>query len=327
MKSYNLIGQDCKNAVTIMNIPLAVILVSLCLFLASSCNSDKSSQSRPTIGNVIIGCDIQFKDLMEQEWDAFRQRYKYAQIEFKYHNQSELFKYWKSDSFETIVCGRALTEDEMNYFKQEHQVTPRHFPFAIGAVSLLSNKEAKDSSLSYEQFIELCKGNESGTTGFTSVVIEDQGSGLSRYLLDLTGDENFAGPVYALKEKNSVFDYLRKNSNVIAIMDWSEFSDSDDMEKNRQIKEFKIVKISRPKDSTQMGFLKPAQYHLQDGVYPLTRTWQFITTSGKSDLALGFASFVTGDVGQRILLKAGLLPIYQTERWIQFKEEDFRIVE
>lgn len=264
---------------------------------------------------------------MEQELDAFLQRYKYAQIEFKYHNQSELFKHWKNDSFETIVCGRALTQDEINYFKVKHQVTPRHFPFAIGAVSLLSNQEAKDTSLYYEQLIDLCKGKELKASGFNSIVIEDPGSGLSRYLLDLTGEEYFSGPVYALKDKKDVLDYLRKNTNAIAFMDWAEYSDSDDTEKKIQLEEFNIVKVSRPKDSIQMGFLKPAQYLLQDGVYPLTRTWQFITTSGKSDLALGFASFVTGDIGQRILLKAGLLPIYQTERWIQFKEENFRIVE
>ena len=63
----------------------------------------------------------------------------------------------------------------------------------------------------------------------------------------------------------------------------------------------------RPKDSVQYGFLHPYQYNLQDRRYPYTRDIYYISRSGKSDLGLGFASFIAGEIGQKIILKAGLL--------------------
>jgi phosphate transport system substrate-binding protein len=41
----------------------------------------------------------------------------------------------------------------------------------------------------------------------------------------------------------------------------------------------------------------------------LARDLYIINCQGFSGLGMGFASFVAGDVGQRIILKSGLLPV------------------
>jgi hypothetical protein len=41
----------------------------------------------------------------------------------------------------------------------------------------------------------------------------------------------------------------------------------------------------------------------------LARDLYIINCQGYSGLGMGFASFVAGDIGQRIILKSGLLPI------------------
>ena len=53
----------------------------------------------------------------------------------------------------------------------------------------------------------------------------------------------------------------------------------------------------------------PSQNNIAEGKYPLARDLYIINCQGFSGLGMGFASFVAGDVGQRIVLKSGLLPV------------------
>jgi phosphate transport system substrate-binding protein len=278
------------------------------------------------MGEVVIGCDVQLRHLMIQQEEIFEQRYKYAKVHLKFLNERDLLQQWLADSFRTVIIGRELRPEETLYFQQQRQVSPRQFPFAQGAIALLTNPSNPDSSLTYEELLSLCRGVQPGPKGFSGVVLENTASGISHYLLDLLGQSSFSGPVYALADKSEIFEYLKANPGALALVDWAEFSDSDDRQRQEQLREFARVGITRPADSTQYGYLYPDQYSLQDNRYPLQRTWQFASSSGRSDLGLGFASFVTGEIGQRIILKAGLLPLFQTERWIEFVPGDFRVV-
>jgi phosphate transport system substrate-binding protein len=94
------------------------------------------------------------------------------------------------------------------------------------------------------------------------------------------------------------------------------------------LKKIQLVGISRPADSLQMGFVRPFQYNLQDNLYPFTRDLYFISNSGKSDVGIGFATFICAEIGQKIILKAGLLPTYQTERIIEINPTtDIKVVQ
>ena len=57
------------------------------------------------------------------------------------------------------------------------------------------------------------------------------------------------------------------------------------------------------------GYYTPSQNNIAEGKYPLARDLYIINCEGFSGLGMGFASFVAGDIGQRIILKSGLLPI------------------
>jgi len=56
------------------------------------------------------------------------------------------------------------------------------------------------------------------------------------------------------------------------------------------------------------GFYKPNQNDLALGLYPLIRNLYIINAEGGPGLGTGFASFLAGERGQRIVLKSGLLP-------------------
>ncbi|MBK9722301.1 MAG: substrate-binding domain-containing protein [Saprospiraceae bacterium] len=296
------------------------------VFINTSCQEKKTTESTPTKGYISIACDQQIRNIMEQEEDIFEKTYKYASLNIKYENESTIYKMLGTDSIKTIISCRPLNNFEIKYFNSK-QIHPRSFPFAIGALALLTSKEQKDSTILFEDFINLCKGHKQDHIPFKTVLIEDVNSGIARYILEKIQADSFASNVYTLPDKDAILNYLEGNPKALAIVDWLEFSDSDDTKQQSRLKELRVLGITRPKDSIQIGFLLPDQYLLQDQKYPLSRTLYFISCSGKSDLGLGFASFVTGEIGQKILLKAGLLPIFQTERWIELKSESFKVVE
>jgi phosphate transport system substrate-binding protein len=302
-------------------------ILILLFFGVLACKDTGPKDSSPTMGDISIGCDIQLKEMMSQEEDIFELHYKHAKVNLIYRNELSLLKMLREDSVKTAITSRALNEMEINYFKSKKMVTPRFFPFAKGGLALICNKEVNDTGIVYEDFIKLCSGADPSNASFNTVVVEDVNSGIASFLLEKIKAERFTKNVYTLDDKASIFDYLEKNANAIAVVDWSEFSDSDNTIQQGRLKGTKVLGITRPKDSTQLGFVFPEQYLLQDDKYPLSRTYYFVSVSGKSDLGLGFASFVTGDIGQRILLKAGLLPLYQTERWIEIINGDFKVVE
>jgi phosphate transport system substrate-binding protein len=291
-----------------------------------SCKDSGPKESTPTMGDIRIACDVQLKEIMVQEEDIFERNYKYAKLDLVYKNESTILKMLREDSIHTAVLCRSLSKEEWNDFISNNKVHPRVYPFAKGALALLCNKDAADTGMLYEDFLNLCQGNPLQKSSFNTVVIEDVGSGIAQFLLQKMNAAPFSKSVYTLENKEAIFNYLKQNKQAIAVLDWSEFSDSDNSTVQARLNSYKVLGISRPKDSLQLGYLHPDQYLLQDDKYPLTRTYYFISTSGKSDLGLGFASFVTGEIGQRILLKAGLLPLYQTERWIELKGSSFKVV-
>jgi len=57
------------------------------------------------------------------------------------------------------------------------------------------------------------------------------------------------------------------------------------------------------------------------GYYPLVRNIFIILNDPRSSLPSGFTNFLTGDKGQRIILKSGLVPATQPVRIVSIKEE------
>jgi phosphate transport system substrate-binding protein len=53
-------------------------------------------------------------------------------------------------------------------------------------------------------------------------------------------------------------------------------------------------------------YFAPSQNNLAEGTYPLARDLYIINCQGYSGISF---PFVAGDIGQRIILKSGLLPI------------------
>jgi len=276
----------------------------------------------PTIGSLNIIADENIKYIVEQEEDIFERTYKYADINITYLPELDMINRFMVDSVKSIMTTRPLTQEELDYFDQR-QSHPRQFAFATGAIAFIMQKNPKDTAFTYEEMISMFKDGAKGKL----FVIENAKSGITQEILRLVDTTSLPKHFYALESKKDVFDYVLTHENAIGIVDWSDISDSDSMGGKELLNSINLLGISRPLDSVQAGFIRPYQYNLQDHKYPFTRELYFISNTGKSDVGIGFASFITGEIGQKIILKSGLLPKYQTERVLELKiSPDIKVI-
>jgi phosphate transport system substrate-binding protein len=267
----------------------------------------------PTMGSLSILADESIQDIVEQEEAIFERFYPYARLDITYTNERDMFMKLLEDSVDVIMSTRRLTAEETTYlFKRQSE--PRHFPYATSAIAFISNKSEGDTVYTYENMLSILGDSTSGKI----FVIENVKSGITQEVLQLINKPDLPGHFYALASKKEVLEYVQAHGNAIGIIDYVAIGDSDNAFTREVLQKVNLVAVSRPQDSTQYGYLKPYQYNLQDRKYPFTRDLYVINNTGKSDVGIGFATFICGEIGQKIVLKAGLLPAFQTERNLEF---------
>jgi phosphate transport system substrate-binding protein len=290
----------------------------LCLF---SCqNKDPKEMRTPVVGKMEIWCDESLKTIIQQHEEVFESSYKYADLDVKYADELTILKKFYGDSTDVIIMARMLDSTIMKALNKQSYF-PRQYKFGKSAIAFVTNKSNPKVQYEYKEILKLLSEDGQGQ----SIAIENMNSGIASELLRYTKKEKLSSNVYALKNKDEIFEWLNKNPNGIGIIDWCELSDSDDPIAQARLQKVKLLQIKN--DSTFGKYVEPYQYNL-NGLYPFTRDLFIIRKLGVSDVSLGFASFVCEERGQKILLKAGLLPEYQTERWIEFKGlKDVKVIQ
>ena len=294
----------------------------LLFFTTIACVKKAEDIEGPTMGSLQILADESIKDIVEQEEEIFERFYPYAHLDISYTSERDMFMKLLEDSVDMIITTRMLTTEETSYLSKRQSV-PRHFPFATSAIAFIANKQATDTVYTYENMKSILADSASGKV----FVIENVKSGITEEVLQLVNKPVLPGHFYALASNKEVLAYVQAHENAIGIIEYAAIGDSDSAFTREVLKQVNLVAVTRPQDSIQYGFLKPFQYNLQDGKYPFTRKLYVINNTGKSDVGIGFASFICGEIGQKIVLKAGLLPIYQTERNLEFKNSgDIKVI-
>lgn len=298
------------------------LYIFLLISLLTACINKPEEMVGPTIGEMDIIADESIRYIVEQEENIFERTYKHARLNISYLPEFEMFRKFMEDSIKVIMTTRSLTKEELDYFDQK-QSHPIQTTIATGALAFITNKNVRDTAYTYEAIISMMKDSTAGKL----FVIEDPKSGITGEIMRLTDTTALPPHIYALDSKMEVIDYVHTHDNAIGIIDWSEISDSDHQPAKEILNSVNLLGFSRPLDSLQHGFLKPYQYNLQDRKYPFTRDLYIISRTGRTDVSSGFASFIAGEIGQRIILKSGLLPKYQDERILEINNtSDIKVI-
>jgi len=290
--------------------------------LVAACGSSQSKSGRTdtySSGAITFASDESFSPIIEQEMDVFHSIYTDAHVTPIYTDDSTATRMLLDDSVQLIITARQFSKEEKDYFITREFI-PKEVLLAYDGLALLVNKSNNDTLITVNDLRRILLGEVTkwsdiypgSKRGDIQVVFDNRNSSTVRYASDsILGGNTIESPnVTATQKTADVIDFVEKNPNAIGIIGSNWLNDKGDTTNLTFNKEIKVMSVSRQETATVDNSWKPYQYYLYNGNYPLVRSIYALLNDPRNGLPWGFAQFIASPKGQKILLRAGLLPAY-----------------
>lgn len=281
--------------------------------LLVSCKDDKKEETILK-GRVSITVDETVLPMMKDQVDVFQNRYD-AKITLVPKSEAEALNDLFKLKSTVAILTRNLTEKEKINFSQK-KIVPKITIFAQDAIAFISNKASNDTLIALEEVIGFLRGEKHSK--FRGIVFDNPNSSTSSFIKNTAKIADFPTTgVYSFKSNEEVIKFVSENDGMIGVvgMNWicqptkssSSFLDN--------------INILSLKGAKEKVYVTPTQNSIAEGTYPLVRDLYIVNCQGFSGLGMGFASFIAGDIGQRVVLKSGLMPIRVPGRKFNIRNE------
>ena len=308
------------------------ILVFIAFLSLLSCggSSSKGPSDTPTQGKIHIAADEAFAPLIAAEINAFQGLYPKAKIIPHYVSETKAYELLMADSVRLVISSRDFLPEERTFFK-EKTIKPTSMKVATDAIGLVLNQQHTDSTLKMSELKEILMGVTAGR--WRSLVLDKAGSSNEITLLKKLGikaNDIRLKIIYAGGDRE-VINYVNAHPESIGCMGVNWISDSDDPLQMR-FKSGILVAALMPDSVENLlakepelhdeDYFQPLQAYLAQGFYPLTRDVWVCSREARSGLGTGFIAWLSSDKGQRVVLKAGLLPATMPIRVVKIKKDN-----
>lgn len=274
----------------------------LTLVFVFSCQK-KNNKAEDTIlkGKATVYVDETILPIVEDEAAVFETEYD-AKLKLVSKSENEIINDLFYDSARIVVLTRTLSAKELKAFKSK-KITPRITPFATDAVAFIRNKTTNDTLIALQDIIDFVHGK--AIPNIKALVFDNANSSTARYISEISGlPVNNQKNIFSFKTNEEVLKYVAKNNGMVGVigMNWI-FQPPLDLQET-----IDNVNVLGVKGINETNYFFPTQDNLAQGKYPLARHLYIVNCQGYSGLGMGFGSFLTGERGQRIILKSGLVP-------------------
>ncbi|MES2748724.1 MAG: substrate-binding domain-containing protein [Bacteroidota bacterium] len=290
-----------------------VIGVLIVGFVFSCSKKDPNAPKSDTIieGKTSILVDETLLPIIEDQLAVFENSYN-AKITLIPQSEKESILSLTNSKADIVVLSRELNQQELRFFKQK-KIEPRTTPFAIDAITFIKNKKSNDTLIAIRDVIDFMNGKKNSIKG---LVFDNPNSSTTRYICELAGITTLPEEgVFSFKTNEDVINYIAENDGMVGIvgLNWL-YQPKPEMQQNVD-----KVTILSVKDTNGNDYVYPSQDNVAKREYPLARVLYIVNCQGYEGLGMGFGSFITGEKGQRIILKSGLAPIREPSRNIKIR--------
>lgn len=292
-----------------------IIFSILILVIAFACiKKDKNQPKSDTIlvGKTEIIVDETLMPIIEDQVIVFESQYD-AKIKLLPKSENESVNDFTNGKADIIVLSRVLNENELNAFKQK-KIIPLTTPFAIDAIAFIKNKKSNDTLIALKDVIEYLKGTKNGIKG---LVFDNPNSSTVRYLCSLAQVKSLPKEgVFSFNTNYEVIKHVSQNDGMVGIvgMNWLT---QPKAEMQQYIDYVNILSVK----GNGNEFVYPSQENIGSREYPLARVLYIINCQGYDGLGMGFASFIAGQIGQRVIVQSGLAPMREPSRNIIIRNQ------
>lgn len=293
---------------------IGLVFFSFLFIKCSKKNEAKSEMDTMLEGTTTVLVDETLKPIIEDQVQIFESLYD-AKITIVAKSEAEVIQSLVNDDSRIAILSRKLTNEELKFFDKK-KITPKVRLFAKDAIGLISNANNKDTLIALQDVIDFVqKKNQSKIKG---LVFDNPNSSTTRYFKELVGNENLSNErIFSFNTNDEVIKYVSQNDGSIGIVGINcIFEPSQSMQ--QYVDKITVLDVKNTNSSTYFG---PTQNNIAEGTYPLARDLYIINCQGYSGLGMGLTSFIMSDVGQRIVLKSGLVPAKFPSRKIRIRNE------
>lgn len=293
------------------------------------CGGGRESTGADSTGAVEVAVDQSLQPVMEAEEMTFEATSKYAKINSRYVSELKAIELLLNDSVQVAVVTREMNASERKILA-EQKYRYRSVKIAIDAVALITNQSNPDTLLTTDQLREVLQGKrtqwsqvgKNGNNGKITVVFDNNSSSNLTYLLDTLGiADRMKAPVFAVKSNEEVIAFVKKNPGALGVIGVNWISDSDDPKTPKFMEGIRVMAVARNPEPDPEDYYQPFQYNLALDHYPLARKVVMISKDARQGAPTSYINYVASDRGQRIVLKAGLLPATQIIRLVNTHPE------
>lgn len=310
-----------------ISITIYTILVSM---LVCSCNnSSKTGKHTDTVssGVIQIAVDENFAPLIKQEIDVFEAMHETAGIVPIFTNENRAVDLLMKDSVRMIIISRKLSKSQHQQLESK-KLFASEAKMATDAIALIVHKNNPDSIFTVSEIRKIMTGDitewkdlrKGSKLGKIKLVFDNQESGTVRYAVDsICGGKPIYTGSYAQGSNPKVIDYVASDINSIGVIgvDWvGNDTDTTNLTFSDRVT---VAAVTNEAVALKTNSYKPYQAYMALQYYPLLRDIYIIITDPRLGLATGFTSFICSDRGQRIVLRAGIVPATQSLRVVNVR--------
>ena len=271
----------------------------------------------PTSGEITIAVDEAFLPLAQQQAKAFENEYEQSKINIITVPEDKAIQLMLRDSVDAVIVGRNLSTNEKKEIERQKTIT-RDWLQAYDGLAIVVNKDMKDSVLNFEQLKGIFSGNiknwkqlnPNNQDAEISIIIDNANSSNYNFISSrLEATDISKLKIYAAKSNKAILEQVAKNKNSLGLVAFHWLKESD-------FSKVRVIAIQNEKDISL-----PSQSSFAKNAYPLRRECYTLVKNRRFGLAYAFAMFVSQEIGQRIILKSGLLPAKIPSREIEIVSE------
>ncbi|MDY6248994.1 MAG: substrate-binding domain-containing protein [Prevotella sp.] len=304
------------------NASYIIVGLTLVATLWASCSGKKSKSGRTdtySSGVISFASDESFSPIVEEERQVFEHTYKKAKVNPIYTNESDGMEMLLNKETCLLITARDYKPEERQSLVDRGN-NPRTVRLAYDGLALIIHRSNTDSCISVKDIVRILKGEATkwsdiypgSKRGEITLVFDNKKSSAVHYAEDsILGGKPITSPnVTAAQTSAEVVNYVAKTPNAIGIIGSNWLNDKRDTTNLTYNKEIRVMSVSRLDTATPANSWKPYQYYIYNNNYPLIRTIYALVNDPRQGLPWGFAHFIESPVGQKIILKSGLLPVY-----------------
>lgn len=288
------------------------------LAACTSTPRDPHRDDTPTYGSAWVLADEAFRSVLEDERTMFNAIYTDAQVTIGYLPERDLLRAMGSDSVRAVFATVVPGAEQQAYFRTRN-LSPHVEPVLTDAIAMMVSARCPLDSVDLERVRTLLGTPAADGNGYFGL-FDDKATGVARTLVDslFAGDASRLTNARALPGLDSLLAHVARDPKAIGFVPFAAISDLDDAQHRARRGGLKVLAVSALPGGRAIA---PSQSTLADGQYPLRRNLYMMVVEGKSGLGTGFASFVAGHKGQRIILKRGLAPAHVPAREVMIVNE------